>query len=242
LPIFSGQHERIGNPTADDQLIDLLGQRLQNGQLGGHLRAGDDRHQRTLRRAQRLAERFELSGQQRAGAGDRRVLRDAVRGGFRAVGGTESVVDVDVAELRHLLRELVRVLLFALVDAAVFQQHELAGRDVHAVFNPVRHHRHVAAEQFGQTLRDRRERVFRLEIALGRTAQMRGHHDGGAGIQRSLDGRHRGANTGVFGDVALIVLRNVQVGADKHALAGQLAFGDQIGETQYLVHERLVAS
>jgi hypothetical protein len=159
-----------------------------------------------------------------------------------AVGGAECVVDVDVAELGHLLRELVGILLFALVDAAVFEQHQLAGRDVHAVFNPVRHQRHVAAEQFGEAPGDRRKRVFRLEFAFSGAAQVRGDHHGRAGVERSLDGRHGGADAGVFGDVALIVLRNVQVGADEHALAGQLAFGDQIGETQYLVHGRLDAS
>ncbi|CAM2151952.1 hypothetical protein PT2222_270067 [Paraburkholderia tropica] len=154
--------------------------------------------------------------------------------------GAERVVHVDVAELRHLLRQLVGILLLALVDAAVFEQHDVARLDVHAVFHPVRDQRHVAAEQFGQTLRDRRERVFGLEFALGRAAQMGRDHDSGARIQRGLDGRHGGAHAGVFGDVAVVVLRHVQVGADEHPLALELAFGDQIGKTQNLVHGHVI--
>ena len=53
-------------------------------------------------RRERRAERVELGRQQRTRAGDRRELRDAVRRGLGAMRGAERVVDVDVAELRHL--------------------------------------------------------------------------------------------------------------------------------------------
>lgn len=229
------EHERVGDAAADDQLIDLLGERLENGELGRHLRARDDRDERTLRVAERLAERIEFSGQERSRARDRRVLRDAVRRGFGAVRGAERIVDVDVAELRHLLREAVVVLLLALVAAAVFQQHDVARLDLNAV-DPVGDERHVAAEQLRQTLRDRRERVFRLELAFGRTAEVRRDHHGRARVESGLDRRDRGAHARIFGDVAVIVLRHVEIRADEHTLAGDFAFGDQIGETQYFRH------
>ena len=66
----------------------------------------------------------------RPAAGRRRRrarIGDAVGGRFGAVRGAEGVVDVDVAQLGHFLGQLVVILLFALVDAAVFQQHDLAG-------------------------------------------------------------------------------------------------------------------
>ena len=124
-----GEDERVGDAAADDQHVDLRGECLQHGQLGRDLRSGDDGDQRPRGMRERLAERIELGGQQRAGAGDRRVLRDAVRGRLGAMRGAEGVVAVDVAELRHLLRERVVVLLLALVEAAVLEQHDLTRRE-----------------------------------------------------------------------------------------------------------------
>jgi hypothetical protein len=88
---------------------------------------GHDRDQRARRMCERLAERLELTGHQRARARDRRIFRDAVRRRFGAVRGAERVVDVDVAELRHLACERVVVGLFSLVEAAILQQNDVAG-------------------------------------------------------------------------------------------------------------------
>ena len=112
------------------------------------------------------------------------------------------------------------VLLLALVEAAVLQQHHLAGLHVDAV-DPVGLQRHLAAEQLGQALGHRRQRVLGLELALGGTAQVRGDHHRRAGVQRHADAGHRGADARVFGDVAGVVLRHVEVGADEHALAAR---------------------
>ena len=117
------QDERVGDAAADDQRVDLGGERLQHRELGRDLRSADDRDERPRRVRERLAERVELGRHQRAGAGDRRVLRDAVRRRLGAVRGAERVVDVDVAEPRHLPRERVVVLLLARVEAAVLEQH-----------------------------------------------------------------------------------------------------------------------
>jgi hypothetical protein len=122
-----GQQEGVGDAAADDQAVDLARQALQDGQLGADLGAGDDGHQRPLGVGQGLGDGVDLGGQQRAGAGHLGVLGDAVGGALGAVGGAEGVVDVDVAQGGHLLRQLGVVLLLADVDAAVLQQHDLAG-------------------------------------------------------------------------------------------------------------------
>ena len=117
------------------------------------------------------AERVELGGHQRAGARDRRVLRDAVRRRLGAMRGAERVVDVDVAQRRHLARERVVVLLLALVEAAVLEQHDVAGRERGVPRRRRRPSRGssgtVAPEQLGQPLGDRRERI------LGAPARLR---------------------------------------------------------------------
>jgi hypothetical protein len=95
---------------------------------------------------------------------------------------------------------------------------------VHAV-HPVGDQRHFTAQQLGQALGHGGQRVFGLELAFGRAAQVAGHHHGGAGVQRHADGGNGGADAGVFGDVAGVVQRHVQVGTDEDALDPQRAQG-----------------
>ena len=71
-----------------------------------------------------------LRGQQRACTSYRRKLRNTVGRTFRAVCGAKSVVDKNVAERCQFVRQLGGVFLLPLVDAAVFQHHQLAWRDL----------------------------------------------------------------------------------------------------------------
>jgi hypothetical protein len=86
------------------------------------------------------------AAKQRAGAGNRGELGDAVGGAFGAVRGAEGVVHKDVAQGGHLLCQVFVVLFLALVDAAVLQQHELARGDSHAI-DPVGNHGNFTAQQ-----------------------------------------------------------------------------------------------
>jgi hypothetical protein len=128
------------------------------------------------------------------------ILRDAIGGALGAVGSAKGVVHKDIAQGGQLAGQLFLVLLLADIDAAVFQQHHLARGHGHAV-HPVGKQRHVAAQQLGQALGHGSQRVFGLERAFGRAAQVAGHHHGGARVQGHADARNRGADAGVFGNV-----------------------------------------
>jgi hypothetical protein len=65
----------------------------------------------------------------------------------------------------------------------------------------------------------RRQRVFRLELALGRAAKVRSHHHRRALAERVTDTRQRGADARVVGDGKIVVLRHIEVGADENTLA-----------------------
>src|SRR5438046_1165330 len=80
----------------------------------------------------RTFEGLELADQQRARARDLRELADAMRRRLGAVRRAERVHDVDIAQRGHLLREIFLVLLLALVEAHVLEQHGRAGRRIHA--------------------------------------------------------------------------------------------------------------
>ena len=168
LPIVQAgrEHEGVGDAAADDQRVDLRGERLQDRELGRDLGAGDDRHQRPLRVARAPAPSASSSA---ASSGPAQAtganLRDAVRRRLGAVRGAEGVVHVDVAERGHLARQRLVVLLLALVEAAVLEQHDLARlerREPGAAVDPVADQRHLAARAARDSaLRDRRERILR---------------------------------------------------------------------------------
>ena len=224
-----GEDEGVGDASADDQRVDPLGQRPQDGQLGGDLGSRHDRDQRPRRCRERPRQRIELRRHQRARAGDRRMTGDAVRRRLGAVRRAESVVDVDVAELRHPPRERVVVLLLPLVDPAVLEQDEVAGCErivPCAAVDPVANQRHVVPEEFPQPLRDRCERILGLPFPFRRPAEVRGDHHGAPARERIADARQRRADARVVGDRAGIVLRDVEVGAYEHALAAHVDVGE----------------
>ena len=57
---------------------------------------------------------------------------------------------------------------------------------------------------------------------------MAGDHDSSASVERHLNAGHRGANARVFCDVAGIVLRHIQIGANENSLAFDFALLAQI--------------
>ena len=149
-----------------------------------------------------------------------------MRRGLGTMRGAEGIVDVDIAELRHLLGQLLAVLLLALVAAAVLEQHDFARVDAETAVDPVLDQLDRLAEQFAHARGDRGERIRRLELTFGRTAEMRGHHDRCALLERETNARDRGADARVLGDGAAVVLRHVEIGADEHALVLEIEVGE----------------
>ena len=227
----SSQHEGVGNAATDDQLVHLVGQALEDSEFGRHLGAGHDRHQRAAGVGQRQGDGIHFGRQQRAGAGHGSKLGNAIGGGFGAVRRAKGVVHKNIAQAGHLACQRLAVFLLADIDAAVFQQHQLTRLDGYAG-GPVGQQRDRAAQELGQALSHRGQRVGRREHALGRTAQVGGDHHGGAGIKRHADARQGGANTGIFGNGAMLVLRHIQVCTDENTLAGHPALSAQVCKTK----------
>ena len=108
------------------------------------------------------------------------------------------------------------------VDAAVLQQHHLAGRDLRRRHHPDGDQRHLAAQQLAQAMATRASESSGLNSpSVGRPGA--GDHHRRAGVQRHADAGHRGADAGVLGDAAGVVLRHVEVGADEPALTAHPA-------------------
>ena len=145
------------------------------------------------------------------------------------MGSAKGVVHKDVAQGGELFGQIGVILLFAFVDAAVFQQHHLAGLNRNAVY-PMGDQRNLTAQQLAQALGNGGQRVFWSELAFGGATQVGGDHDGSTSVQGHLDAGHAGADAGVFGDVACVVLGDVQVSTDEDALILGTALGAEVGE------------
>src|SRR5581483_7677998 len=142
--------------------------------------------------------------QEQAGVG-RKQMRDRLGRGVRAVRGAECVVDVDVAAVRELACEARVVLRLPRVEARVLE-HAYA-RVGQELAQPPLDRRH--AEGVVDTLRPPE---VRAHVDLRRVA-----------LEQQLEGRKRGANARVVGDVAVLE-RDVQVRADQNGFAGDVGF------------------
>src|SRR5690606_26544536 len=71
------------------------------------------------------------------------------------------------------------------------------------------------------------------KLTFGRPAEMGCNHDGRPTLKRQANGRHRGTDARVLGDVAALVLRNVEIGTNEDALALQGALFCQRCESMY---------
>ena len=217
--------EGVGHAAADDNGVALVDQVVDHVDLVGNLRAAQNGNERTGRVGKRLAHDGDLLLDQEAADG-RQVVGNAGGGGMRAVRGAERVVDKDVRHVGKRLGQRGIVLSLALLETHVLEQDRLArlylsGELLRVLADNVLRELDLLAEQLGQALRDRRERILHVNLAL-RTAEVRAKDHSGIVVQQVLDGLERRADALVVGDVAVLVLRHVKVAAGNDLLAGYI--------------------
>src|SRR5690606_11425114 len=232
--------EGVGHAAADDHAVDLVEQVLDQLDLVGDLGPAEDRQERPLGVLERLAEVLELLLHEQARGALGQV--DADHRGVGAVGRTERVVDIHVAELGQRGAERLHVFgfrllaLFGRVETQVLEQHDLPGvelgtRRFDLRADAVVQERHLAAEQRLELLGDRRERVLGLgTLALGATEVAHQDH-AGATLEGELDRRQSRDDARVVGDLA-VGHGHGEVHAHEDSFAGEVEVGDaQLLET-----------
>ncbi len=165
-------------------------------------------------------------------------LREGANRRVSAMGSAERVVDVDVAELRELAREVLVVLLFASVEAQVLEERDLAVAEVvddlsRAVADAVvREHDLAGWEELRETGADGLERQLGVALALW-PPEVRREHDAPTSLERQLDRRQSRPDPRVVGDGGAVE-RNVEVDAheDATALDVELLHGANPGHRQ----------
>jgi hypothetical protein len=166
------------------------------------------------------------------------------------MGGAEGVVDVDVGQLRERSAEggdglrigldgllgavgllLLHLALLLDVEAQVLEQHDRARRELgagglHGRADAVVEESDGLAQQLLQLGRDRLQGELGDLLSV-RAAEVAGEDDRGALRERVLDRRQRGGDARVVGDGAGgLVLRDIEVDAHEHALAGETEVAD----------------
>ncbi len=135
---------------------------------------------------------------------------------MRPMRGAERVVDIDVAIGRQLLRQRVLVLLFARVEADIFQQRQRAALGFGEI--------HRLAQEFLEPRGHRLEGVLVVRLAV-RTTEMRHQDHLAALLQDVLDRGQRRLDARVVGHLP-VLQGDVEVHADEDALALQVEVAD----------------
>src|SRR6185437_7063122 len=208
-----GGQEGVGYTAADNELVDFFQQRLEHRELGGYLRAADNRYQRARRLFERALERFQLTHQQRTRAGDLRETRYTMSARIGTMRRAECVHHEHIAQRGHLAREVFLILLLALVEANVLTQHRSPRRSVDSG-EPVPAQRDRLAEQLRQLRRYRLQRERLIELTLFGAAEVRQDEDLRLLIEGVTYGRKRRANPRVARDLA-VLHRHIEVFPDQ---------------------------
>ena len=183
------------------------------------LGSADDGSERTLRLADGALQVVELLLEKEAGNGRREELGDTSSGGVSAVSSSEGIVYIHVEGSSKLLGEVLVVLLLLRVEANILKKAVLAILEVvddtrGLLANAILGHSAGLGKELSKASTAGSERVLVLRTALG-AAKMGRDCDTGAVVEEVLDGRHRGTDAGVIGNL-LSIQRNVEVAADQN--------------------------
>ena len=136
--------------------------------------------------------------------------------------GAERVVDKDIRHVGKRLGQRGIVLGLALLKTHVLEQDRLArlnlsGELLRILADNVLRQLDFLAEQLAQALCNRRERILHVNLAL-RTAEVRAKDNCCIVIQQVFDRFERSADALVVGDVAVLILRHIEVAAGNNLL------------------------
>ena len=95
---------------------------------------------------------------------------------------TKSIHHKNIAEGCHLLRQLLVILLLALVEAHVLAQNDFAVLHLADTVDPVLDHFNVMAQQCSHMFAHRDQRELLIVFTFARATQVRHHHYFGTGI------------------------------------------------------------
>ncbi len=224
-----GGQEGEAHAAANDQAVDPAEEVVEHGQLVGDLAAPEHGRERPLGVLQQPRQHLDLVGQQVAGVGGQPLGHPDHRG-VGPVGGPEGVVHVDLGQGGEPVGQVGVVLLLARLVAEVLEQQHLVAAEglgglAGLVAGDVVDEQDLDAEVLGQDRPHRLQRVLRVAPALG-PAQVGAADHLGAVVEQPPQGRDRGPDAQVVGDVA-VLQGHVEVVADQDPPPGDVGVVDR---------------
>ena len=217
--------EGVSHTATNQQRINLIQQVADNADFVAYLCAADNSNEGMQRIGYSLTNILNFFFQQEA-CSSRQEVRYALYGSMGTVRNTEAVVNIKVCQRSKLLCKLHVVLFFFLMEAQVFQKQnmtslQLAGSSLSSLAYAVRSKKNLFAQQLAQMLSYRSQRKLRLNLSL-RTAQMSHQDNSSLLLQQILNCRQRCGDTGIIGNLALIIQRNVKIYTYQNLFAGNV--------------------
>ena len=215
----------MSHTAADDDGINLVNHVGNNADLVRNLRAANDSNERTLRSLQSLADEVDLLLHQEACYG-LQILGNANIGCMSAVGNTESIVYSNVSQSSQLLCKLRIILLFFLVITEILKKQDLTRLQISSSLLCLRTYTircplYILLEYFGKPLED----VLGGELVLASlrwTADVAGENNSSTLLQQVGYGRNSSLNTGIVGDVHVLIERNIVVNTAEYLFTLQI--------------------
>ncbi len=243
--------EGIGHAAAEDEVVNLVHEVLDDADFGRHFRAAHDGGEGTVDVVEHVVDGLDFFLHQvteHLVVVVEEISHDSGRG-MAAVCGAECVVHVNVGirgelfgkfflALFHFLLGGVVVGVFFVdthglafffgVEAEVFEQEHLAGLEVggHVVGGgAVFGESYVGAEGLGNGVLNLAERHFGVHLAFG-LAHVRHDDERTVVVQDFLEGGEGTADAGIVSDVAVLVEGHIEVNADDGLLAIEVEIVD----------------
>ena len=218
-----GAEERARHRAADQDLVHLRQQRLDEVDLAGDLGAAEHGDERPPRLVERLAQVLELLLHEEAHHRRLEHAGHALGAGVRPVRRPEGIVHVDVAQRGRTAPPAAGRSLPRPGKNRVFSMTATPPRGsrfvavIGCVGEGIRDQFHRRPQQLLQLAHHRRERERRIRALLG-PAEVRHEHHARALVAQELDRRQRGPDPRVVGDHP-VLHRAVEIDSHKSSLA-----------------------
>ena len=213
--------ERVGHAAADDDIGRAFEEILDDEDLIGYFCPADDGGKRFPRLMEHAFGAGDLAFHEQAEHAlfPRKELGDDRGGSMSAMGGAEGIIHKNIAEFSQFFREGLVAFFLLFVEPEILQEKDLAGLEGRSFFDgfladTVISKIHMDAEELLQMGKQVFEGIF-VGGAIFWSAEMAHQDDAAAVFEDLFNGWDGGSDTGVIGDLELVVERDIEIDPDK---------------------------
>jgi len=211
LGLEKGEH----HAAPDENLVHPPEEVVYRPYLVRDLRASHDGRHRLDGLGENAVEIVDLLLHEKTGDGDGNVPGDGVEGGVSAMGGAESVADVNLTAVGEAAGELIVIGLLPFMEAEILQEKDLARSQLvdlplHLLPDTVVDEKDPGVQKPLQPFSHHRQRVPGIRLPVG-TAEVGGDDDAALLVDEVVYRRQRRPDADVIGNVPLLVEGYIEI-------------------------------